>query len=235
MDLTEVVPHVYRLRLRMSGLFLLLDERVTIIDTGPRWSRGRIVAALRDLGRDPSEVERVVITHGHFDHYGSLQAIGKREAPERMAHPRDAEVVRGERRSQIRPALFSAVYHLLLGHLLEPSSAIDTHIEDGDVIPVLGGLRVVHTPGHTDGHVSLLLEEYGLLLSADALQVNRRGELTPPLIFGERADAVRSLAKLAALDFEVLAPSHFAVQRDGARERVQELAMSVADESSSNA
>lgn len=226
MKLTQVAPHVFQLAVPTSSVFLLLDERITIVDTGPRWQRGRIRRAISELGRDPSEVERIVLTHAHFDHVGSLAAF-KDDGHRRHAHPVAAEVVRGDRQAQTvgwRPLAW--LYHHAVAWLLQPRAEIDAALEDGDVLPVLGGLRVIHTPGHTDGHVSLLLEDQGVLLAGDVLQV-RRGELVPPLIFGDRADAVRSLARLATFEFETLAPSHFAVERDQVRARVAELATSM--------
>lgn len=226
MKLTEVAPHVFQLAVPTSSVFLLLDERITIVDTGPRWQRGRIHRAISELGRDPSEVERIVLTHAHFDHVGSLAAF-KDDGHQRHAHPVAAEVIRGDRRAQTvgwRPLAW--FYHHAVAWLLQPRAEIDSPLADGDVLPILGGLRVIHTPGHTDGHVSLLLEELGVLLAGDVLQV-RRGELTPPLIFADAADAARSLARLATFEFETLAPSHFAVERDEVRARVAELATSM--------
>lgn len=223
MKLTEVAPHVFRLSVPTSSVFLLLDERITIVDTGPRWQRGRIRRAIRELGRDPSEVDRIVLTHAHFDHVGSLAAFSG-DGHQRHAHRVAAEVVRGDRRAQTvgwRPLAW--FYHHAVAWLLQPRAEIDSPLADGDVLPVLGGLRVIHTPGHTDGHISLLLEEQGTLLAGDVLQV-RRGQLAPPLIFADADDAARSLAHLATFEFETLAPSHFAVVRDDVRVRVAELA-----------
>jgi glyoxylase-like metal-dependent hydrolase (beta-lactamase superfamily II) len=228
MKLTRVAPHIYRLGVPTSGVFLLLDQRITIVDTGPRWSRGSILRAIKELGRDPSEVDRIVLTHAHFDHAGSLAAFGADGVLERHAHPIAAEVVRGNRPAQTtywRPATW--LYHHAFAWLLQPRSDIDSDLEGGDVLPVLGGLRAIHTPGHTDGHLSLLLEEHGVLLSGDALQV-RRGRLVPPLIFSDARDAGRSIARLATFEFETLAPSHFEVQRDEVRARVAGLAASMA-------
>jgi glyoxylase-like metal-dependent hydrolase (beta-lactamase superfamily II) len=228
MDLTEIAPHIYRLGVPTSGVFLLLDERITIVDTGPRWGRKRILKAIRELGRDPAEIERIVLTHAHFDHIGSLAAFRDHEAPERHAHPVAAKALRRERKSQATPwPWVTWIYHYTLGRLLEPRSDADYHLEEGDVLPVLGGMRTIHTPGHTDGHLSLLLEEHGVLLSGDALQV-RGDQLTAPLVFGDRVEARRSVARLAGFEFETLAPSHFDVQRDEVRARVTELAASMA-------
>ena len=226
MDLTEIAPRVHRLGVPTSGVFLLLDAGITIVDTGPRWSRGRILRAIQELGRDPSDVDRIVLTHAHFDHVGSLASFDGHGHLRRHAHRTEAAVIRGERPvTMMDPAVVTTLYHRLLSRFVQPRSESDAHLEDGDVLPVLGGMRVVSAPGHTDGHVALLIEELGVLLSADALQV-RRGELTPPLIFGDRGEAAASLERLAGLDFEVLAPSHFAPMRDEARARLAALAAS---------
>ena len=86
----------------------------------------------------------------------------------------------------------------------------------------LGFLAELFT-AHTAGHVAYYLPELGALLSGDAVQLNRRGELIPPTVYEDRAEAIRSLRRMAELDFDVLAPSHFPPQRDQARRQLQTL------------
>jgi glyoxylase-like metal-dependent hydrolase (beta-lactamase superfamily II) len=102
---------------------------------------------------------------------------------------------------------------------------VDTVLHDGDELPLLGGLRIVHTPGHTPGHISLYLPERGVVIGGDALQRRRHG-LTPParLVTADWAEALRSIEKLAALEFETLALSHFPPLRGEACVEVRRLA-----------
>ncbi|MER3421592.1 MAG: MBL fold metallo-hydrolase, partial [Chloroflexota bacterium] len=103
-----------------------------------------------------------------------------------------------------------------------------TLLRDGDELPVLGGMRVVHLPGHTPGHIALYFSERGLLIAGDALQV-RRGQLVPParLASEDWEEAVRSLRRLTGLDIDVLALSHFSPWQGDVRAELERLIASL--------
>jgi glyoxylase-like metal-dependent hydrolase (beta-lactamase superfamily II) len=225
--LREVVSHVYQLDVPQSSVFFLLDERVTLVDAGTRWSAKRILEALGELGRSPADLERILITHYHFDHWGSLAKLLKRTPAEVCVHSLDAPYLSGHAgppvaTPRLRP--FRALARLL-SRFFAPPVPVSRTFEGGEVLPVLGGLHVVHTPGHTRGHVAYYLPELRVLLSGDAVQLNRQGHLIPPTVFEDRDEAIRSLGRMAELDFEVLAPSHFPPLR-GVREQLRRLASS---------
>jgi glyoxylase-like metal-dependent hydrolase (beta-lactamase superfamily II) len=108
----------------------------------------------------------------------------------------------------------------------DPGAArIDEVLSDGDELHVMGGLRVVHAPGHTPGSVSFHFPARGILIVGDAIQ-HKFGRLLPPsrVFSQDMVEAARSIAKLAQLDFETLCFSHFRpILRDGSR-RLRELA-----------
>ena len=221
-----VVPQVFQVRVRGSSVFLLLDRRVTVVDTGPVRSVSRILRALRLLGRAADEVEQVLITHYHLDHVGGLAGL-RRQVPTRVGvHAVEAPYVCGELPLPVpfRHPVLMRPFRPARGVLCPPCQ-VDTLLRHGDELPVLGGLRVIHTPGHTPGHIALHLPGRGLLIAGDALQV-RGAQLTPParLVTEDWDEALRSLGVLAGVDFEVLALSHFPPQRHDARERLQCLA-----------
>lgn len=206
-----VLPRVAQVRVPGSGVFLLLDERVTIIDSGPPGSAGHILAALARAGRTAGDVGQIIVTHFHPDHAGGLAALQRLVPASTAVHALEAPYVRGERGPE-GPVPFRAPRALAgrLGAAISPPARVDTELRDGDELPVLGGLRVVHTPGHTPGHVALHLPELGLLIAGDAAQVRRMRLAAPhPLFTQDRRVARRSLARLATLEFDTLALSHF--------------------------
>lgn len=223
--LSRIAPGIVRVGVPASSVFLLLDERVTLVDTGLPGSAERILTALRAVGRSADHVEQILITHYHPDHLGGLHGL-LRHVPARVGvHAVEAPSVRGE-----APIPFSLRYERVARRLapvmrfLRPCP-VDTVLHDGDELPVLGGLRVVHTPGHTAGHIALYLPERGVLIAGDALQ-RRPGGLIPPsrLISSDWTAALESIGKLAALDFETLALSHFPPIHGRACEEVRRLA-----------
>lgn len=223
--LRSVVPRVMQSPVLGSSVFFLLDDRVTLVDTGPAGSAPRILRALADVGRPPDEVEQIIITHCHLDHAGGLAALQRRLPARTAVHILDAPFVTGEALMPLPLRLrLPGRAHRGLSRALCPPARIDTLLRDGDELPVLGGLRVVHTPGHTAGHIALHLPECGLLIAGDALQV-RGARLTPASrwVSDDYRQAVRSLRALTGLDFDVLALSHFAPQRRDPRGRITAL------------
>lgn len=104
----------------------------------------------------------------------------------------------------------------------EPGPAL----ADGDVLPVNGGMRVVHTPGHSPGHISLLVELTGTLITGDALlnfRFLRGARISPSFLCSNFAMTKRTAHRLGELEYELAAFTHGLEIRDGARETVRRL------------
>jgi glyoxylase-like metal-dependent hydrolase (beta-lactamase superfamily II) len=216
---------IVQVPVRGSAVFFLLDRRVTIVDAGLPWSAGSVLSALTRLGRSPDEVEQILITHYHPDHVGGLAAL-LRHLPARTGiHAVEADAVEGSAPMPFPWRFERSGARLAPAMAMLPHARVDDRLNDGDELPVLGGLRVVHLPGHTPGHIALHLPEQGVVISGDALQ-RRWGRLSGPdrLWTPDWPAAVRSVQRLAALDFDVLALSHFPPIRGRACEEVRRLA-----------
>jgi glyoxylase-like metal-dependent hydrolase (beta-lactamase superfamily II) len=152
----------------------------------------RLHAAITALGRSPAEIARFVVTHGHPDHAG-----GAAGAPILM-HPAD--------RDRALHLNAGTIARRLALRRLPPT----TDLRDGQVLPVLGGLRVVHTPGHTPGSVCLYAERDGLLFSGDALWRDARGSLHRPNRYWSEdlGSARRSVGVLARLEVGTILFGH---------------------------
>ena len=106
-----------------------------------------------------------------------------------------------------------------------PAFAVATVLDDGDTLPLLGGARVVHTPGHTPGSISLHFPNEGVLLVADAVQRYHDRLTLPSRWFSSDMEAAKeSVRKLAELDFEIICFSHFQPMRQGAPAALRSLA-----------
>lgn len=105
---------------------------------------------------------------------------------------------------------------------------IDVPLNEGDQLPCVEQFRIVHTPGHTAGSISLWDEERGLLIVGDALQFRFGVLSSPSLIFStDMAEAYRTIRKLAALDVRTVAFAHFPPLTEGASARLRSLAASL--------
>ena len=219
----EITADIHELSLGIVNVWLLRDgDGWVLIDTGSPNSAGEILNAAAILGFQPGQLRHIVLTHHHADHAGSLAALRLRTPADATAHPLDADLVR--RGVAVRPTLkpgpsaFSRVLVRLFGASgsapYEPG-IVEGEASDGDVLPIAGGLRVIHTPGHSAGHIALLAEKHGVLFAGDAC-ANMFG-LGPSIMLEDPAESLRSLARLAALDFEAVCFGHGrAITRDAA-------------------
>jgi glyoxylase-like metal-dependent hydrolase (beta-lactamase superfamily II) len=215
----EIAPNVFEIRLQRVRAHLIAEETLTLIDTGLRGSSAPIDRAIAAIGRSPSELRRVVCTHGHFDHAGGAAELGARDGVEVLIHGADlanlpttlANVVRQPSRR-----LFVA---------LTPPVPHATELRDGDVLPVLSGLRVVHVPGHTPGSICLYAPGPRLVFVGDALQARLgRVGFASRLYSDDWLGARASVKRLAELDVETIVFSHYPPWRDDANGLLRRLA-----------
>jgi glyoxylase-like metal-dependent hydrolase (beta-lactamase superfamily II) len=202
---SQVAPDVHAIQLlRVKVHAILEDGGISLIDTGYAGSLPRLTKALGDLGRTVADVRRVICTHGHPDHAGGARALAELGV-EVLIHPVDAanmelglgDVIRKPSRGRVFAAM-------------TPPLPTFTPLEDGDVLPVLGGLEVIHTPGHTPGSVCLYARQRGLLFVGDVLQ-RRFGRVSAAsgLYSDDPTMARSSLQRLADLDVKTLIFSHY--------------------------
>ncbi len=222
-----VIPGLFQVQTRGSKAYLVVEDGITVIDTGNPGSGDRILAAVREIGRSADDVRDIVITHAHIDHVGGLPELQKHIPARTAIHVADApDVVSDDPLPNpfVNPVLARICDPYLLRN--DPGPArIDLMLEDGDELPVLGGMRVVHSPGHTAGSIALHFPPRGVLIAGDAMQHKLGRLMLPSRIFSRDLDeAAESVRKLAALDFETLCFSHFRPIVSGADQRVREFA-----------
>ncbi len=211
---TPIFPGVYSLTLGPVNVFYIHDgDALTLIDTGNVGDEQAILAGARSLGVEPSGIRQIVLTHCHPDHAGSLAALLEVTDAQVWAHRIEAEIVRGNTtlpRPTAGPGLLNWFLYrqtILKSSATIPNARVDHEVADGDVLPFGGGLRALHTPGHSAGHLAFLLERDGALLFAGDVCSN-----LPSLNYSIGYESVPegrlSLARLATLNFATVCFGH---------------------------
>lgn len=213
--------------MRGANVYLLVGRELTLVDAGMPGQGDKILSHIEGLGLSVDDLARIVITHNHLDHVGSLADLRHRTPAQVIAHHAEAPFISGE---EIQPSPPSALMRFLERMPLLPRvepAPVDVTVQDGDQLDLLGGATVVHVPGHTPGCVALHLPSEGALICGDAIDY-RRGKLGPPpkaftLDMDQALDSVR---RMAELDFDLLCPGHGVPIQSGADKEVRALVQS---------
>jgi glyoxylase-like metal-dependent hydrolase (beta-lactamase superfamily II) len=210
---TEVAEGVHHIKCPFSrhGYFTsacaIIGKTATLVDSGtPTSPEEAIFPYLNHLGKSPNQISTIILTHAHFDHCGGLSAIKKKHDAKVAVHVSDAPLMADptllNRQLNHR---FPEIYPSDLAPEYEPAK-VDLSLKDGDEIDLEDrALKVIHTPGHSEGSIVLLDEKIGLCISGDSIQ--GRGERRP-LLFSSSTDYVRSLKKLKKKSIRTLILGH---------------------------
>jgi len=211
-----VVPGVWRVPLAggtVNAYVLVEDDGLTLVDCGYPGSCETILRSLSGTGHSASDIRRLVITHADIDHMGSLADLRRRTGAEVLAHALEHDVIAGRKRRQWGTGpegkLLAFAYQVLLrtGRINLEAATVDGTLNDGQSCG--GSWQVVHTPGHTPGHIALYEPGQRVLITGDALG-QRRGALRgpKPMYAANIKEAVSSVRKLAELRPETLLFGH---------------------------
>ncbi len=170
-----------------ANCYMLIDEATNdaaIIDPG--WY-GDIIK--NTLAKENVNLKYVLLTHGHFDHVSGVYGLQKEEGAKVVIHSSDREHLLDPEKS------------LAKGNFPEPHQPVtaDILVEDGDIIRLGGSeIKVMHTPGHTNGSVCYILEDDRVIFSGDTLFCMTAGRTD----FWDGSDEkmIASLKRLIALE-----------------------------------
>lgn len=228
----EIVPGVWLMDgLRGGNVYgVASSSGLTLVDTGLASEVGEIVAQLEDAGYGMTELDKIVLTHAHGDHTGGAAKLAQRSGAEVIAHRDELPYI--EQTEPLRPpSLIGRLMNWLGSHLVfrTPPCEVDRAVEEGEVIEALGGLEVVHTPGHTPGSICLYQREQRILFCGDVLfnadPMTGRPGLDFPIrmVSVDNAQARESVERLAELPIDVLCCGHGEPILQGANERIEAL------------
>lgn len=183
------------IRLGRVAAYLVQDRRPILVDTGFPLAEGVILAALAQQGMSPHDLALIIITHGHVDHYGSAAALHTRTGAPVAIHALDADALRKGENAALHPTLFVAKLMIPFARMakaqgIEPQVILE---DDMDLGPYGVNAKVIHTPGHTPGSISLLLAN-GDVIVGDLVTENllHPGQPTPRPLFVENLEQMKA-------------------------------------------
>ena len=216
------------------------DENVVLVDTGYPGQLPLFREALEQAGFPIEKLTKIIVTHQDIDHIGNLPDILS-AAPQQievLATEADRPYIQGEKMLiKVTPEMIARALSMLPAEMPEerrqafkrglenpPKARVDTTLADGERLPYGGGVIVIHTPGHTPGHLCLYHPSSKTLLAADALGA-ANGQLARPRAADyDTTLAGESLKKLARYEIETIVCYHGGMYRGDANQRIAELA-----------
>ncbi len=201
-DGVKIVPcRVKSSRGIVKSFLVTGDERLILVDTGFSDADADIIMdAIEAMGHKHSELKLCILTHRHGDHTGGLKKLKKTLKFEVMAHELDM------------PAIQKSTGH-----------DVEHVVKGGERLPDCGGISVLHTPGHTAGHISLHLPRIKTLIAGDAIvSAGEHLLVSPVYLSSDPGQANESVKRLIAmdLDLERLLVGHGDDVYEGARDNL---------------
>jgi glyoxylase-like metal-dependent hydrolase (beta-lactamase superfamily II) len=150
---------------RFVNSLIIFGDEITLVDSGVKASFDHIFSYIKQSGRDPSEISRIILSHSHPDHIGSAMRLKKLTECKVLAHEAEKEWMEDiELQQQQRP-----VPGFL--NLVDEPVCIDDFLEHDQILKLDADLtlRIIHSPGHSRGSLNIEFLEDKILFTADSI------------------------------------------------------------------
>ena len=211
-----VVPEV-----TANSYILVASDGLTMIDTGLPYSEKRILRYMASKGWSARDIRRILITHADLDHYGCLAVLRKESGACIHASRIEAQAIaKGGSSRPIDRRGQNALQRLLIAFFSRIMKStpvqVDEILTEGQILPILGGLQVVETPGHSPDHLSFFMPSSGILFCGDSMRSDGSKGLRGSRSRNDwdHAAAGASVRKQARLGAQIICPGHGPVIRD---------------------
>ncbi len=230
----EIARGLRRIGADIVNSYLVVDgDDVTVIDAGLPGYWRLLEAELAAIGKSLDDVRALVLTHGDTDHIGFAARLYKEKGIAAYVHTADVERARLQVKKpnsgwgpvKVKPFAGFMLYSTRHGGLrIKPAERLQT-FSDGDVLDIPGKPRIIHTPGHTPGSVSVHVPMVDAVFMGDGMTT--RNVLTgasgprPAPFTLQPAEAIASLDRIEAIDATWVLPGHGPAWDGGVPEAVR--------------
>ena len=200
----KIVEGIHQVDGINANVYLVEDgEKLILIDTGLPRNDKKITKYIEGLGRKPTDVSTIVLTHFHIDHVGSAKKMKELTNAKVAVHELDADYVAGKKAPpKPKNLMFKALSSVFKAAPVEP----ELLLKDNDKV---GRLIVIHTPGHSEGSISLLDAERKVMFAGDAIRFMNGKIMGSPEQFTLDMDKEKdSIRKISTFDFDILLSGH---------------------------
>jgi len=196
------------------------EGHLVLIDAGLPGQAEPIKDAVMNEGFKPENITEIILTHQDIDHIGCvLDMLKLAPAAKVRAHEEEARYIDG-RETPIKLAAMLANYDNLsseqktwCGNMKEGFAnrriSVAKTLTDGEILPICGGIEVIHTPGHTPGHICLYLRESKIMVGGDGLNIKDGTLVGPnPAHSYDEEQGIRSFKKTETYDISAVVSYH---------------------------
>jgi glyoxylase-like metal-dependent hydrolase (beta-lactamase superfamily II) len=205
LEITEGIHLIPRVR-GANAYLVKRDDDIIVVDTGLPGNAGKIIDYVQSIGSNPSDIKMIVLTHSDMDHAGSVARLKEETNAKVAIHEADAPRLSGEKELKAVKGVLGLFLRVMGAVMRFNRVKADVLLKDSDIID---GLTVIHTPGHTEGSICLLLPGRALFVG-DALLTNDERVLSLPRrsMSTDLDQAKESIKKVSELEYSVLLPGH---------------------------
>jgi len=221
---------------------LLWDQNeAVLVDAGFPDMAPKFIHAIEQAGVSLEKIAYVIVTHHDLDHIGSLRDMQQAVSNpiKVMAHADEVPYIQGEKIPvKMTPKMLAQMQEHMKGlpeknlqvmramteEIAKQKLKVDRILSDGEELPCCGGIQVLHTPGHTPGHICLYHRESKTLIAGDLLFVEgQKLSPAPPFIHADASTAISSIKKLTDYDIAGIIAYHGGLFRDNPNRRIKEI------------
>lgn len=204
-----------------ANVYIVVNANdLMIIDTGMPGQLNKILDYIKTIGKKPSDISKIVLTHCHVDHMGNAYELKKLTNAKLYVHENDAPYILGKTKLPSPKGFAGAAMKVASPFFKVKYVEPDILLKEGDVIE---DFVVIHNPGHTPGSISLYSENKKLIFVGDELRyIDGKIQGPPEQFTPDMALAMKSMEKLTKIDYDIMLSGHGIPLKPKASEKIKD-------------